>query len=120
MATKVNGVPQKHLARAAALFLTSTAIAGVIGNPLGSCILYLTDASPFGLRNWQWLFLAEGIPSVLMGLITFFHLTDRPKDARWLKAEERQTLTDIMARQHAEHPAHDKAALRDAFRSPHT
>ena len=83
-------VPQKNLARAAALFLTSTAIAGVIGNPLGGAILYFTDASPLGLHNWQWLFLSEGIPSILVGLITLFYLTDRPQDARWLSPDERR------------------------------
>ena len=113
-------VPERYRARAAALFLTSTAISGVIGNPLGGWILYITDASPLGLHNWQWLFLSEGLPSVLLGLVTLFYLTDKPAEARWLTAPERDTLTAVMAREHAAHPAHGKAALFDAFKSPHT
>jgi MFS transporter, ACS family, tartrate transporter len=113
-------VPRQRQAGAAALFLTSTAIAGVIGNPLGGYILYFTDHSPLGLHNWQWLFLLEGLPSVLLGLLTLFYLTDRPKDARWLSPEERATLTALMAQEHAQHPAHDKASLRHALQSPHT
>jgi ACS family tartrate transporter-like MFS transporter len=113
-------VPERYRARAAALFLTSTAISGVIGNPLGGWILYLTDSSPLGLHNWQWLFLSEGFPSVILGLVTLFYLTDKPAEARWLSAQERNTLTAVMAREHAAHHAHDKAALLDAFTSPHT
>ena len=45
-----------------------------------------------GLEGWQWLFLLEGLPSVLMGIVVFFYLTDRPKDARWLSSEEREAI----------------------------
>ena len=113
-------IPQRYRARAAALFLTSTALAGVIGNPLGGTILYLTDAAPLHLQNWQWLFLSEGFPSIVLGLITLFFLTDRPANARWLSPAERDTLATILAREQAAHPGHDKAGLRDALKSRHT
>ena len=45
-----------------------------------------------GLEGWQWLFLLEGLPSVLIGVVAFFYLTDRPKDARWLSSEEREAI----------------------------
>ena len=59
---------------------------------------YLLEVHWFGLAGWQWLFLAEGLPAVLMGIVVFFLLTDRPRDAAWLTAAERdwleQTLED--------------------------
>lgn len=113
-------IPRQYRARATAMFLTSTALAGVIGNPLGGYIMYLTDTSPLGLAHWQWLFLVEGIPSILLGLVTLFFLTDRPKDARWLTPSERDLLTAMLAREKESHAHHSKAALADALKSPHT
>lgn len=113
-------VPQQYRARASALFLTSTAISGVIGNPLGGSILYLTEKYPMWLQSWQWLFLLEGIPSVVLGVVTLMFLTDRPSDAAWLTPEERGELTELLAREHAEHPASHLSDLRHAFRSRHT
>ncbi len=112
-------VPHRHRARAAAMFLTSTALAGVIGNPLGGLITYAARNQPYGVADWQWLFLLEGLPSVVLGVVTLFYLTDRPKDAPWLTAAERESLMRVLAREHDEHPAHGKAALRDALKSPH-
>ncbi|HVT80002.1 MAG TPA: MFS transporter [Phycisphaerae bacterium] len=112
-------MPQRYRARAAAMFLTSTALAGVIGNPLGGLITYLTRSQPLGIADWQWLFLLEGFPSVLLGLVTLLYLTDRPKDARWLNADERATLIAVMKREEESHPAHGKKALADALASPH-
>jgi MFS family permease len=111
-------VPQHYRARASALFLTSTAISGVIGNPLGGGILYLAEKHPFWLESWQWLFLAEGLPSVVMGLVTLVYLTDRPCDAKWLTTEERATLTELLALERERHPG--LSELRDAFESYQT
>ena len=49
-----------------------------------------------GLRGWQWLFLVEGIPALLLGLITFRFLTDRPSGAAWLTADERNWLSQAV------------------------
>jgi ACS family tartrate transporter-like MFS transporter len=113
-------IPHAYRARAAAAFLTSTAISGVVGNPVGGLIQYVTDGAPWGLQSWQWLFLLEGIPSVLVGIVTFFYLTDHPRDARWLAAEERLRLAALMAREREAHPAHDAADFKHALTSPHT
>ncbi|HEY4328242.1 MAG TPA: MFS transporter [Phycisphaerae bacterium] len=113
-------VPHEHRARASAMFLTSTAIAGVIGNPLGGVIMYAARGSPLGLASWQWLFLTEGLPSVLLGVVTLFYLTDRPADAVWLTAQERTTLAAVLKRENDAHPGHGKQGLLDAFKSRHT
>ena len=73
--------PPAHRARATALFFTSTAVAGAIGGPISGWLLSLSGVA--GLRGWQWLFLMEGVPSILVGEIRVFFLTDRPEHAKW-------------------------------------
>jgi ACS family tartrate transporter-like MFS transporter len=80
-----------HLARGMAYFMTAICLAGVLGNPVNGVITrYLNGV--LGLYGWQWLFLLEGIPSILLGLLVPFALTDRPEEARWLNEEERTWL----------------------------
>jgi sugar phosphate permease len=74
-----------------AIFMTGSAIAGAIGNPLSGAIVYFLDAV-WGLAGWQWLFLLEGIPSVVVGFLVLYVLTDRPEQAQWLTIEERSWL----------------------------
>ena len=74
-----------------AFFMTAIAFATVLGNPLSGAIMeYMADAG--GLKGWQWLFLLEGLPSVVLGIVVLFVLTDRPEQARWLTDEEREWL----------------------------
>ncbi|MBP7937434.1 MAG: MFS transporter [Phycisphaerae bacterium] len=88
-------LPLRHQAKAVAWFLTATALSGMIGSPLAGALLRLDGTQCLGhpLAGWQWLFLLEGIPSVLGGFAIFFLLTDRPQEARWLSPEEQQWLT---------------------------
>jgi ACS family tartrate transporter-like MFS transporter len=88
--------PPAHRARATALFFTSTAIAGVIGGPVSGLLLNMDGVS--GLRGWQWLFLLEGIPSILVGITVYFFLTDKPADAHWLTEPQRHWLIHELAR----------------------
>ncbi|HVX84653.1 MAG TPA: MFS transporter [Phycisphaerae bacterium] len=113
-------VPRRYRARAAAAFLTSTAIAGVIGNPLGGFILYAADKHPLWLHSWQWLFIVEGVPAVVMGLVTLLFLNDRPSQAQWLSAEERGRLEAVLARDQEDHPGSELSQLEDAFRTGST
>jgi ACS family tartrate transporter-like MFS transporter len=82
-------VPVEHRARATALFMTSTSLSGVLGGPLADVLMRIDVG---GLRGWQWLFLLEGIPSVLLGIGIFFLLPNRPDDARWLSADQKRAL----------------------------
>ena len=79
--------PAKERARAAALFAAGGVIAGIIGSPISGAVLGLSGVG--GLAGWQWLFLLEGIPAVLMGLVVLFVLPDRPRQARWLSDAEK-------------------------------
>jgi MFS family permease len=110
-------IPQRFRAKAAAILLTSTAIAGVIGNPIGGAILYFADHLPL-LKPWQYLFLCEGLPTVVLGFVTLYVLTDTPKDAKWLSDDERSRLLALLEADRSEHPAPHMAHFKDAFKSP--
>jgi ACS family tartrate transporter-like MFS transporter len=79
--------PAQERARTVALFATAAVIAGIVGSPLSGLILQLNGAA--GLAGWQWLFLLEGVPAVLMGVVVLIVLPDRPQKAAWLSAEEK-------------------------------
>jgi ACS family tartrate transporter-like MFS transporter len=90
-------VPRSERARTIATFMTATLIAGVTGGPISGALLSMHGA--FGLAGWQWLFLMEGLPSVVLGLVVLGVLRDRPEDARWLPENERAALVSQL---HAE------------------
>ena len=106
--------PARERARAVALFMTGTAIAGVIGGPISSALLLLDGMA--GLHGWQWLFVVEGIPALLLAPVVWRRLDDRPETAAWLSPPERAWLTDTLAAEGAQrHGAHHD--LRGAFLS---
>jgi MFS transporter, ACS family, tartrate transporter len=83
-------VPLRHRARLTAYWILATPFAGIIGGPLSGLLLQLDGM--YGLRGWQWLFIAEGLPAVLLAFVTYFYLTARPANARWLQEDERLWL----------------------------
>lgn len=93
--------PPTFRARIIALFMTATAVAGLVGSPLSGTLLMLHGW--LGLKGWQWLFLFEGLPAVVLGVIVWFTLPDRPQHARWLTPTERETLSRSL-NQACEHP----------------
>jgi ACS family tartrate transporter-like MFS transporter len=82
--------PTRERARTIAAFMTATLIAGVVGGPISGALLSLHGAG--GLAGWQWLFVLEGIPAVVLGVVVLRALTERPEDAEWLTEPERATL----------------------------
>jgi MFS transporter, ACS family, tartrate transporter len=92
-------IPARERARTVALFMTATAIAGVIGAPLSSALLRMHGA--LGLHGWQWLFIVEGLPAILLAPVVLRYLTERPEDATWLTRDEREWLSKEMAAEHA-------------------
>jgi ACS family tartrate transporter-like MFS transporter len=91
--------PAHYRGAAMSRYLTSSAIAVVIGAPLSTSLFRLSGV--LGLAGWQWMFLIEGGLGVVLGLATLFCLTDRPEEARWLTPSERQWLTASLAREPA-------------------
>jgi ACS family tartrate transporter-like MFS transporter len=107
--------PARERGRAVGLFMTATALAGVVGAPLSSALLQLDGA--LGLKGWQWLFLIEGLPAVLLTPVVLAHMTERPEDAAWLTRDERDWLSREMAAEQAE-TSHAHVTLREALLSP--
>lgn len=87
--------PAGRRARAVSLFMTATAMAGVIGGPVSGLLLQMKGLA--GLAGWQWLFLLEGLPAVLLGGIVFFVLPDGPAQASWLSPLEKTWLRQRLA-----------------------
>ncbi len=81
--------PSVYRARVVALFMLAIPFSSIIGAPISGALLNLTGA---GLAGWQWLFILEAVPSMLMAVLVVFYLTDRPAQARWLAADERGWL----------------------------
>jgi ACS family tartrate transporter-like MFS transporter len=87
--------PAQQRARAVSWFMVAIPLTIVIGGPLAGYLLDMDGLA--GLRGWQWLFLIEGLPAVVLGVIVFFYLTDRPEQAHWLAPEERTWLSGVIA-----------------------
>jgi ACS family tartrate transporter-like MFS transporter len=82
--------PASMRASSGARFMIAIPLSGAIGGPLGGWLLGLNGAA--GLSGWQWLFLIEGLPSVVLGFVVLRYLTEQPGDARWLREDQREWL----------------------------
>jgi len=96
--------------------MTATSLAGVVGGPLSSYLLKLDGTG--GLAGWQWLFLSEGIPTVLLGISVLFILKDGPAMAEWLRPEEREWLEGELQLDKERFGATAHHRLLDAVRLP--
>src|SRR6185295_9339323 len=82
--------PAVYRARIIGYFMAAIPLSTVIGAPVSGLLLNLHGLG--GLKGWQWLFLIEAIPALLLSVVVFFYLTDRPADATWLAPDEREWL----------------------------
>jgi ACS family tartrate transporter-like MFS transporter len=96
--------------------MTATSLAGVVGGPLSSALLKLDGVA--GLAGWQWLFVAEGVPTVLLGLSVLLVLKDGPEQAEWLTAGEKSWLKSELERDRRLYGATEHHSLIDAFKLP--
>lgn len=93
--------PTGRRAKAFGLFMSASALAGVVGGPVAGTIMTTLHGAN-GWSGWQWVFLIEGIPSVIAGIVTLFYLTDRPEKAgHWLTAEEQRLIAEDLERDRA-------------------
>jgi MFS family permease len=88
--------PGPRRAKMVALFMTAIAISNVIGSPISGAIMQYMDGAN-GWRGWQWLFLLEGIPSVIIGALVFVLLPNGPRTARWLTDQEKDLVVHLVA-----------------------
>ena len=105
--------PSKLRASRTAWFVAAIAVSGVVGNPISGWIMDKLSGA-MNLAGWQWLFLSEGIPSVIVGIWVIFYLDSSIEEAKWLTAEDKALLTNNLI---AEDKHKTEHKLADAFKS---
>jgi ACS family tartrate transporter-like MFS transporter len=91
--------PAKDRAKVVALFMLALPISSIVGSPISGLIL--DHVHWLGISSWRWLFYFEGIPTVILGILTIFFLPDKPHDAKWLTDQEKTWLEGEIQREHA-------------------
>src|SRR5229473_437051 len=94
--------PTQYRTRMLAWFLVAIPVSSLIVAPISGWLMEMDGI--WGLRGWQWLFIAEGIPAVLLGLVVLQVLADRPETATWLSAEEKSALLGMLSEERRERP----------------
>ncbi|WDZ95571.1 MFS transporter [Herbaspirillum sp. WKF16] len=103
--------PSHRRAKVIAVFMSGIPVAGILGNPLSGWIMDAFHGSS-GMEGWQWMFLIEAIPAVLIGLVTLFYLDNDVKSAKWLSDDEKKALqADIDGDQKGKESAHGFGAI---------
>ena len=108
--------PGNRRARVNAYFKSSICLCGIVGGPLAGFILGHFDGL-YGMAGWKWLFLLEGLPSVLLGVVVLWLLSDKIEDAPWLSADEKQVL---LARMASEPKPESSSRFADVWKQPTT
>lgn len=103
--------PASRRASVTSLLMVSLCVAGMIGGPLSGGILHAFDGSTV-MKSWQWMFLIEGLPAVIIGVVAFFYLNDGPAQAKWLTDEEKAVvLTNLEHDQQGKVQQHGSKAV---------
>jgi len=103
--------PAEYRARIVGYFMAAIPLSTVIGAPISGVLLYLHGG--LGLAGWQWLFIIEAVPAIILAVVVFFYLTDRPADAAWLAPDERTWLAERLAREQRQRQAvHDYSVMQ--------
>lgn len=110
--------PSAARARANAWFMIAMPVTSALGAAASGYLLRLDGVA--GLAGWQWLFVLEGLPTVLLGFVTWWYLDDKPSDARWLSATEKRTLGAMIERDRAEATARQASATSGTNAGTHT
>ena len=110
--------PGRHKALAIAAFMAAAPLSTAAGSPISGALMELPTFA--GLSNWQWLYIMEGLPAVLLGLLVLKLLADRPEQARWLEPEESAWLTATLQAEDAGvgKPASHSSAAWESLRNP--
>jgi MFS transporter, ACS family, tartrate transporter len=109
-------IPASERARTGALFMMAAPIAVIVGAPVSDLLLRLDGR--LGLAGWQWLFVAEGLPAVVLGVLALRVLTDRPEQAAWLPQREREWLARTMGAERAARGGGHHTSALAGFKSP--
>jgi ACS family tartrate transporter-like MFS transporter len=98
--------------RALAMFSAAIPLSQVLGSPISG---FLMKIHWWGYSGWRWLLVLEGLPAVILGVVTLYYLTDRPKDAKWLPDDEREWLTGELEKEKQSFPPKRKGDVWRAF-----
>ncbi|HXQ53890.1 MAG TPA: MFS transporter [Stellaceae bacterium] len=105
--------PDKHRARIMAGFTLALPVAVAAGAPMSTALLQLNGL--FGLAGWKWMYLAEAVPTLLVGFVVLAYLTDRPAQAKWLDGEERAWLSGQLEHECRQIEAQHKVSVWRSF-----
>ena len=111
-----NWFPAQRRGRINSLFMAAIAVCGMIGGPISGGIMKFTHGVS-ALHGWQWLFLLEGIPSILLGVMCWMVIDNKITDARWLRDDEKKLLLARLADEPKSHSVH---SFREALKQPST
>jgi ACS family tartrate transporter-like MFS transporter len=109
--------PRDYRARITGVFLMAIPLSGLVGSPISGVLLDHMNGVA-GLSGWQWMFVIEGLPALLLGLSCLWLLTERPSQARWLDPAERDRLESILAEERSSLEAVHKFTLAEALTNP--
>jgi len=110
--------PKRERAKAVALFMLAVPLSSAIGAPLSAWLISAGHQVIFGLEGWRFMFLVEGVPAVIVGVVCWFYLTDRPRDAKWLNDDERAWLKNEMDTEDAQTAKRYHYPLKRALLQP--
>jgi ACS family tartrate transporter-like MFS transporter len=102
-------------AKTIAMFMMAIPTSNMVGAAISAALMRIDW---LGWNGWRWLLILEGIPTVVLGVVAFFYLTDRPKDARWLPDDEREWITAELQRERDQKKAANKLGALEALRQP--
>ncbi|WP_200938332.1 MFS transporter [Aeromicrobium sp. Root472D3] len=108
--------PRAVRVRLVGVFMVALPLSSALGSPISATIIQHMDGF-LGLEGWRVMFLMEGIPTVLLGIVAWFYLTDRPKDAAWLTADERTWLDARITAEHEQTADSGHVSVRSSLRN---
>lgn len=108
--------PAKQRARVVGLFMAAVPLSTALGAPVGGLLLKLDGV--WGLEGWQWLFLVEGVPTILIGFAVLRWLTDRPEKAAWLPQDQKSWLSKTLRKEQAAVDSNSSFTIRQSLTHP--
>ncbi|MEW9585273.1 MFS transporter [Paraburkholderia sp. DGU8] len=109
--------PARRRARITSVFVMAISAAGIVGGPLSGLIMH-TFAGILGLKGWQWLFIAEGLPVIVLGVVTYFFLDNGPAQAKWLSTDEKAIVVRELEAEQQLKGGHTPKELTRALSDP--
>ncbi|MFM0139210.1 MFS transporter [Caballeronia grimmiae] len=108
--------PARHRASVVAFFMAAAPLSTALGSPLSAALLEMNGV--MGLHGWQWMFILEAIPALILGVVVFFYMTDKPEKAKWLKDDERTWLVNVMNDEAAKRSTSAKHGIISGLANP--